>query len=61
MPQYPLNWPSRIASQEELEKFFAEGEPTPVMKEEPVCECGGEKCKLPHSRWCPMYKEVKKK
>ncbi len=22
-----------------------------------VCECGAEKCKLPHSHWCPKYLE----
>jgi len=22
-----------------------------------VCECGAEKCNLPHSHWCPKHEE----
>ena len=25
--------------------------------EKPKCDCGGEKCKLPHMTWCSVYKE----
>ena len=25
--------------------------------EAPKCDCGGDKCKLPHFRWCSVYKE----
>ena len=27
------------------------------LKEDPVCDCGGEKCKLPHFTWCSAYKQ----
>jgi hypothetical protein len=36
-----------------IEGFSYQGEP-----KTPVCECGGEKCRLPHVHWCPMWKEV---
>jgi len=29
-----------------------------LIPKAPVCECGGEKCGLPHVHWCPMWKEV---
>jgi len=28
-----------------------------ITIEKPKCDCGGEKCKLPHMTWCSVYKE----
>lgn len=27
------------------------------ISEKPKCDCGGDKCKLPHHSWCSVYKE----
>jgi len=28
-----------------------------IPKAGPICECGGKKLKIPHSRWCACFKE----
>ena len=37
--------------------LFKNGERFTDKPAVPKCDCGGDKCKLPHFRWCSMFKE----